>query len=387
MTLIIDSKLSTPETHVLLTGVGAYPYLKGGAKKRQIFIHHENMGQLDSPPYSVRALADWFLSEFSNPTVPLGSLEILVSGGPAEYEIPDKKKVKLGAASVRNAETAIKAWADRCDRNAENMAVFYFCGHGVLSGQELSLLLEDFGSDTDMPFKDAIAFSKFRIGMRRRVVRNQCFFLDACRSVSEEYLLTYGGEFTGMPIISGALTSAIPGTQSQVFYASELGTAAYGAKGKPSVFTQGLLAAITGMAGWQDESGWSVRTSRLAEAINAHADKQMFVEKMPEQLCEADGVAKAIEFHRLKGEPRIPVLVRCEPPEATKLADFLCLKAGQEVAKGNCGMFPVWQTELSPDRYDFHAVFPPNPKTFLDGVALGRHVWPPLTPVRIEVQR
>ncbi len=382
MTLLIDNKSSSPHTHVLLIGIGSYPYLKGGTQKKKLFAHHENMGQLDSPPHSARRLADWFANEFRN-SLPLGSLAMLVSGGRREYLIGATKHT-LEPATTANAKAAIGGWADRCDRNADNLALFYFCGHGVASGQEQSLLLQDFGSDVNSPFQDAIAFAKFRTGMRRRAVKRQCFFIDACRSVSEEYLLTYGADFTGLPMISGGPTSAIPGTQSQAFFASELGTAAYGVHGKASIFTQGLLAALNGLGASEDEFGaWAVGTNRLAEAVNAHALTQL-VTTLPEQMCVPDGVARTIPLHQLNGIPRVPVLVRCDPPAATPHADFRCLLRGQkEVAKGGAGTLPVWQTELLADQYDFRALFPSNPKPFQDGSVAGRSVQPPIARVAI----
>jgi hypothetical protein len=388
MTLIVDTRLKHPATHVVLIGVGDYPYLKGGAQRRKLFEHHENMGQLRSPPHSVVALADWFASHLANPDRPLGSLEMLVSGGPAAYSLPGrKKKVKLQAADLGRVEVALRAWADRCDRNPDNLAVFYFCGHGVVSGQEQSLLLQNFGQDTGSPFRDALAFSQFRVGMRSRRVRNQCFFVDACRSVSETYLLTYGQNFVGTPVISGALTAALPGTQSQVFFASELGSAAYGRDGRPSVFAEGLLAALNGMAASQDDDGWTITTSRLAEAINAHATTQVLLQPMPEQLCVSDGVAAAVPLHRLAAEPQVPVLVACQPTEATPQAAFSCLRNGQQVANGTCGRRPAWRTDLAPDRYDFRAAFPARPRVFADGQSPMRFVMPPSTRVTIQATK
>src|SRR5258707_5532696 len=120
MTLLIDNKSSSPHTHVLLIGIGSYPYLKGGTQKKKLFAHHENMGQLDSPPHSARRLADWFANEFRN-SLPLGSLAMLVSGGRREYLIGATKHT-LEPATTANAKAAIGGWADRCDRNADNLA-------------------------------------------------------------------------------------------------------------------------------------------------------------------------------------------------------------------------------------------------------------------------
>ena len=49
MTVLFDDGSSQPGVHVLIIGVGRYPYLRGGNAPKP-FPHHENMGQLDSPP-------------------------------------------------------------------------------------------------------------------------------------------------------------------------------------------------------------------------------------------------------------------------------------------------------------------------------------------------
>lgn len=383
MTLIYQSRVSRPRTHVILVGVGAYPYLKNGSEKRKIFAHHEEMGQLESPPSSVRQIADWFRSNFRNSDRPLGSLEILCSG--SSTYVDAGRSIPVEPATISNVKTAVDAWADRCDRNADNLAILYFCGHGVVSGQEQSLLLQDFGGDTNSPFSDAIAFSKFRTGMRRRKVRNQCFLLDACRSVSEEYLKTYGSEFTGHPLIAGSLLGSLPGTNSQVFYASELGSAAYGKKGKPSMFAEALMGALGGLGGWEDAKGsWIVTTSRLANAINAYSATRTYLEAMPEQLCTSDGVAREIALHELQQRPNVPVLVSCDPSAATEHADFHCVRGGTQIARGSSGPFAVWRTDLPPAQYDFHAKFVGTPPKYTDGTARERIVFPPFTSVAIR---
>ena len=388
MALIVDRRSNARSTHVVLIGVGAYPYLKGGAKPKKLFAHHENMGQLLSPPHSIQALADWFLRHNSNPTHPLGSLQVLVSGTPTMLGVPGKRKrMSLQAADAAHVVAGIGAWADRCDRNADNLGIFYFCGHGVASGQEQSLLLRDFGRDTNSPFRDALAFSQLRTGMRRRRVKNQCFLVDACRSVSETYLINYGQNYTGDPVIAGAITSFLQGTNSQVFYASELGSAAYGRPGQPSIFAEALLAALNGMGASQDDLGWAVTTSRLAEAINAHVTTQVFLESMPEQVCVCDGIAAPIALHRMTHEPQVPVLVSCQPTEATVQAAFSCTRNGAAVANGQCGESPAWRTWLPPDRYDFHASFSARPRLFADGRSQDRFVAPPSAQVTIRATK
>ena len=46
----------------------------------------------------------------------------------------------------------------RCDRDADNVGLFYFCGHGLESAGQM-LLAEDFGVSSNRPWEAAIDFS------------------------------------------------------------------------------------------------------------------------------------------------------------------------------------------------------------------------------------
>ena len=50
MTLVIDNNRNQIGTHVLVIGVGRYPYLLDG--EEPLFAFHAGMGQLTSPPHS-----------------------------------------------------------------------------------------------------------------------------------------------------------------------------------------------------------------------------------------------------------------------------------------------------------------------------------------------
>ena len=292
----------------------------------------------------------------------------------------------LDPADLDHIEEAVDGWIERCERNEDSLLLFYFCGHGIASGQEQSLLLQDFGRRAAHPFKDAIAFSQMRSGLRARKVRNQCLLIDACRGFSPALLRRYGAEYAGTPLVAAAVTEAVRGTRSQVFRAAELGTAAYGMTGRPTLFAQGLLAALDGGASWQQDDGtWRVTTARLADAINAHAAELALLAAMPTQFCDPEGVVEGIVLHALQGEPDVPVHVRCEPDDATALAAFAARLGGCDLAHGTCGELPVWTTRLAPDRYDFVASFAEGEASYRPGLVQRRSVVPPLARVSIRV--
>jgi len=59
MTIVKQVKPNNISTHALVIGVGRYPQLKDGDSTE--FPEHEEMGQLDSPPYSAVKFSKWLL--------------------------------------------------------------------------------------------------------------------------------------------------------------------------------------------------------------------------------------------------------------------------------------------------------------------------------------
>lgn len=60
MTVLLDDGKTDPGTHVLMIGVGRYPFLEGGNAANP-FNMAMGMGQLSSPSLSVQELASWFM--------------------------------------------------------------------------------------------------------------------------------------------------------------------------------------------------------------------------------------------------------------------------------------------------------------------------------------
>ncbi len=64
MTVLVDDESQEQGAHVLLVGVGDYPFLKGGsAPEEKLFKQNMGMGQLSSRPKSIEELATWFFDD------------------------------------------------------------------------------------------------------------------------------------------------------------------------------------------------------------------------------------------------------------------------------------------------------------------------------------
>jgi hypothetical protein len=127
-------------THVLLIGVGSY---SAG-----------NIPAVRAVGPSVDAIAAWWTQEFVNSTAPLRSLDVIASDSGLETSI--------GGTDFEALSKAIRAWYDRASSDLDNIAVFYFVGHGLQASEGYTLLASDLalqakGSSVSPPTDQAIA--------------------------------------------------------------------------------------------------------------------------------------------------------------------------------------------------------------------------------------
>ncbi|MCP1469025.1 hypothetical protein J3E64_000696 [Sphingobium sp. OAS761] len=259
-------------THVLLIGIGDYPWLEDGADYDPA-LHDDNamgMGQLAAPATSIRRLADWFLDSqgFDNAERPLASLAMLLSEPtPARYDHPRAKPAaRVPRGTVADVEKAVEAWVERASGRRGNALVFAFCGHGLQSGNPV-LLCRDYGRSRQNRFKGAIDFEQFRIALSTRQPDQQLLLVDACRTPDAEAELL-GQATPGNPLLSIfslAGRDSAPAQQS-VHFATSLYTPAWGRADGATLFNDALLAALTG-GGADQTAEWWVTTSRLHSAL------------------------------------------------------------------------------------------------------------------------
>ncbi|BCA26730.1 caspase family protein [Metapseudomonas otitidis] len=314
MTVLLDDGKADPGTHVLLIGVGRYPFLNDGGDPANLFPLHMGMGQLSSPPLSVSAFATWLMDSgagFHNPDRPLRSLQVLCSADvPVSIRDSSGTLQVVQSAQMHLVRQAVRDWMKRAGRNPENMAVFFFCGHGLAFGEvENALLLEDFGGDHGNPMADAIAFDSMRLGVMRHCGANhQVHFIDACRTPpNKHFLATYGDKATGDPIAAAGLSRDLRNKIAPVYFAAGLASAAYGLDGQPSLFTQGLLQSMHGPASRDKGNHWEVQVPALAEGINKCVASMAF--QVQPQYCQPRDTGPELMIHRLRADPKVVVKV------------------------------------------------------------------------------
>ena len=71
---------------------------------------------------------------------------VLSDRTPAAYtHTKSQRDTPLPCGTADEVTAAIGGWVTRASRNQENQTVFFFCGHGVSSGESI-LLLRDYGA-------------------------------------------------------------------------------------------------------------------------------------------------------------------------------------------------------------------------------------------------
>lgn len=313
MTVLIDDGLPDPGTHVLFVGVGHYPFLKDGGAANP-FAMPMGMGQLSSPPFSVQEMAEWFMDTaggFNNSERPLRSLQVLCSANVAvTLNGASGNPITIDRARMPAVNRAVLDWMVRAGRNPDNLAVFFYCGHGLAFGEaENALLLEEFGGNAANPMADAIAFDSMRLGvMRHCAAKNQMHLIDACRTPpSRDFLEAYGHKATGEPIATAGLSRELRDKIAPVYFATGLASAAYGLTGQSSLFTQGLLQSMRGPASRDKDDHWEVQVPALAEGINKCVASMSF--QAQPQYCQPRDTGQELMLHRLRSEPEVIVKV------------------------------------------------------------------------------
>lgn len=344
-----------PATHVIAIGVGAYRHLANGTGPES--PHGEGMGQLTSAPVSVKAFADWVIGSYAD-SRPLSSVRLLASGLPGDQYTNPKvnNQHAVQRATIANVKQAVREWKAAGNSHEENLLLFYFVGHGIASGTQQSLLLEDFGAVDDSPLEGSIDFRKMHVGMSRCKARQQIYFVDACRAIPAKLLESgVAGDVIIQPGISG-YAGPTP-CLAPVYFATLLGQEAYGRPGDRSIFTDALLRSFVGPAADHSQGDpWRLSTSNLLSALDhfmRRADEQFDVLQIPTSID-----ATALYFHELVGDPQIPVYLRCNPEDAHPHAVFRILPQGGALDTRPGGPLDI---NLPIGAYRFDCEFPAPP--------------------------
>ena len=366
------------QTHILIIGVGHYPYLQGGSQEKQQLDGLNGLKQLTSTVESAIGLFNTAmeLHRKSAWIKPLGSVDLLISR-------PLPGETGFDPPTHRNIQRAYFDWKTRCEKNEDNTAIFFFAGHGMERGNHL-LLLEDFGEIPANPWSGAFELDRTRLAFQRANVNTQCFFIDSCREVNS--VLTRFDVVVApfeMPNIRASecqFDLTIKGTARNL--------SAYGLQNQVSFFTQSLIKALEGYASVdQGDGDWIVDMSSISSQITPIM-KLINEEQAFEQRFVKGGTDSA-DLIKLPHPPKALLRVSCNPEGALPLAGLNCTPwdennstwADDKAVSRDAKSTP-WDVELEAGRYMLAAKFN---KTYKPASKPG-FVRPPFTKETIKCQ-
>lgn len=383
MTLVVDRRAEGPQTHALVIGVGCYPHLEGGATPRPDTM---DLNQLSSPPVSAMHVATWLQKRYNNIEAPLGTVRLLVSDRGASKFINDKgESVVVGRANMGTTADAIKEWANAAHSDMANIAVFYFCGHGVSAGINNGLLLEDFGVDhSDLALlENVIDVDNLHLAMDGVRARRQCFLIDACRNTPRPIADRAGRGALGQSILDPFIRQGRYGARdAPLFFACLPSQRAYGLAQGVSLFTRALLETLDGAGAVNRNDTWTVRTDTMLSALNETLRWQGPQHGLPTQPASLDH-ASGFNLHWLQGPPAVHVTVKCDPDIANGAATFSVTGLnGRHTRK-----VPVpqpWSLRCTPGAYDVRVAFKQGP--YQKRSHRGKIIVPPYVEFNLDVK-
>jgi len=293
-----------PKTHVLIVGVGRYPFLRDGGDSADAA---SLLAQLQSPSRSARLMADWYIKHYNYPRAPLGTVSLLVSDSePSPYLASDQWNLREPTYDAFAA--AVNHWFDRGNRSEDERLIFYFCGHGFGYGGESSLLMADFDFRRRNKWDNALDFGQFYQGLETCAASEQIFFIDACRRPHGDLLAPEAaiGRSPIQPSAQGR--NSFVSRNAPITFSAGNAQLAHGRIDGASIFTDAFLRSVDGMAANEDNGDWRVNHASLLYALS-HVSDRLTKAGFPEPQQPQGVVSSFLDFHFLRHPPVSPVYI------------------------------------------------------------------------------
>jgi Caspase domain len=370
MALILDRRQQAkPGVHVILIGVGKF----ANARAADLLGDDAPAGgfaDLESPLHSIEAFTEWLQMELDVVDTPLLTLRALGSSS--------RRTSYLGVTppTFNNIADEVGEWSDDVDTHEDNLAIFYFCGHGLRIGETQLLLAEDFGSNKRAPFENTIEPELLANSMRKNKARRQLYLIDACStevSFSERYR-----NVRPRTIVQEARNENLANSEQCLIRASKLGTQAFGSASGPSLFMEAFLRAMKGAGAVSaPRRQWVINTDMLKLALTWLI--QLRPEGYGQEVSFGGGaLSTSVSFHTLPGEPIVPVHVSCDPKEFETRSALHVDQAVHSLA----GSWPE-SFDVARSAHDFEAVETTFKGTKVHGQVLKEVIAPPFVDVSI----
>lgn len=330
---------TAPQLHALVIGVGLYPFL-GDIRDPRL----PRLSSLSSPPISARALVEWLEKDYRNPACPLGTIELLLDPA-ATVTNAEGREVSVAPAAMANIRVAFDAWFRRCNQNPQNIAFFYFAGHGVMRIDRF-LLASDFGDPAHLArWRDSINFTRMLSGMDSCRAQRQFYFIDACQDTPDEVLLHESPQ--GDSLVDATLDQRV--ASKSAYYAAPAKYPAFAPPGQPTFFCQALLQCLGGAAAYRTRGHWIVDSASLANALVRIMNNLAVLHR--EEIRPETDVSSPVPLHH-PVDGSVMLLVDCRPVTRRWEVAIDVRHAGGAQASSPAGHSRPWTHTLPPGAID-----------------------------------
>jgi hypothetical protein len=316
-----------PKLHAFIAGVSAYEHLP----KPGTLVPGLGLTQLDTAARSAWRVYQWLLAHQDDLSARLATVHLLLTPNADELAAVPELAAFGGdgnRCSRGNFEADAMSWRELA--NGEDLALFYFAGHGIQrSRRDGILLLDDFKATGPLLAK-AVEVNNLvdglAIGATFHIPRRQLFFIDSCR-VQPAALDKLDVDSQHAPILWDVpkLAAGAPDDRDlAVYYAAMPGAKAYARPGEESLFSTALVACLDGAAAQLDDDEdagrvpWVITAESLAATLRDHFpllartdEKEVAQAVQPVPQLKTD-----ILLRTLPAPPPVAIEVTIDPPDA-----------------------------------------------------------------------
>ncbi|GJH26285.1 caspase family protein [Caballeronia novacaledonica] len=241
-------------THALVIGCGypglpslGYPTLSGSA-----------CGKFWTPGLSASWFVEWLFGMYHEPgcgfencRAPLGTVEFL---GPEDdrFVFPgDSTASNLTTPKFDEIESAFSDWIYRISLNPHSQGIFYFCGHGLIDGEDHILLSDGFTGAGDGQYgvwHESFNMTDSVEGASRKVHGALYFFIDACMEFDKDVILS---KRPPRGLIDWKIDEPVLSSDHVYLRGAKPGNLSFAPTDGVANFTRALLKVLSGFCGQQ----------------------------------------------------------------------------------------------------------------------------------------
>lgn len=339
-------------------------------------------------------VARWLIgADWSKSDVKLGTVDVLLSPERAMPWPTDPALPQPERAVYDNVRSAWKRWVANCDRDKDNIALLYFCGHGWGGSAQKYLLVEDLAEDLDHWKDRLIDFTKTRRSMRACRALTQCFFLDTCSDQPADLgdWDIYGPDLIADNPKRSRLSLESPDTRvhNPVFTPTPPGFASHVEPYEVTPFAAALVRTLNGLGATEEGRGrpWEIRNTKLPGSFREVLRWYWPALSAGDDLSvEIPDSSRATVLRRLPDAPIVPFRLDCPPASPLASADWeLHCRLTDATHPREPGQSDKWDSETKASSYDLTVRFSDGEREPL--TLPGMSIIPPNYEDKLEIDR